>query len=265
MRAPKQSYRLGWRCGRRRPTRGCCCHSRRCTGTDRRSGRGTRRRGPADPSETATVTDRAVLPLTRPGGVQAWKTSTRSPSRSHVHGTRGFEWLYVLSGQMRLVFGQQGAVSAGDAIVSPSVTRPCCPTSAAAKPPIGTNGPPNSSPRPPTGNERWAPPSVRAPPPQGSRPPPHERGHRQSARVTATQQAQRHQPGADRDPGPRRHQRLNALWRRRRRRRCQQNGGARRFRQSQIPCPEVTGTAALGAAGVAGGVGPSDRRAAGDA
>ena len=66
MRAPKQSYRLGWRCGRRRPSRGCCCHSRRCTGTDRRSGRGTRRRGPADPSETATVTDRAVLPLTRP-------------------------------------------------------------------------------------------------------------------------------------------------------------------------------------------------------
>ncbi len=64
-----------------------------------------------------------MLPLTRPGGVQAWKTSSRSPSRSHVHGTRGFEWLYVLSGRMRLVLGQQGAVSAGDAIVSPSATR----------------------------------------------------------------------------------------------------------------------------------------------
>lgn len=57
------------------------------------------------------VKGRTVLPLTRPGGVQAWKIvvpasqSTPNP-RSHD----GFEWLYVLSGRMRLILGDQDLV-----------------------------------------------------------------------------------------------------------------------------------------------------------
>jgi transcriptional regulator with XRE-family HTH domain len=58
-----------------------------------------------------TVKGRTVLPLTQPGGVQAWKIvvpasqSTPSP-RAHD----GFEWLYVLAGRMRLVLGDQDLV-----------------------------------------------------------------------------------------------------------------------------------------------------------
>lgn len=57
------------------------------------------------------VNGRTVLPLTRPGGIQAWKivipTSQSSPKpRTHD----GFEWLYVLSGRMRLVMGDQDVV-----------------------------------------------------------------------------------------------------------------------------------------------------------
>jgi transcriptional regulator with XRE-family HTH domain len=57
------------------------------------------------------VNGRTVLPLTRPGGLQAWKIvvpatqATPSP-RSHD----GFEWLYVLSGKMRLIIGDQDLV-----------------------------------------------------------------------------------------------------------------------------------------------------------
>ena len=55
---------------------------------------------------------RTVLPLTRqPGGLQAWKilvpaTQTRPQARTH----EGYEWLYVLSGRMRLVLGDQDLV-----------------------------------------------------------------------------------------------------------------------------------------------------------
>ena len=54
------------------------------------------------------VKGRTVLPLTEPGGIQAWKivvpASQSAPSpRAHD----GFEWLYVLSGRMRLVLGDQ--------------------------------------------------------------------------------------------------------------------------------------------------------------
>ena len=54
---------------------------------------------------------RTVLPLTRPGGVQAWKiivpvTQTTPKPRAHD----GFEWLYVLSGRLRLVLGDQDLV-----------------------------------------------------------------------------------------------------------------------------------------------------------
>jgi transcriptional regulator with XRE-family HTH domain len=55
------------------------------------------------------VKGRTVIPLTRqPNGVQAWKivipTSNVTPEpRAHD----GYEWIYVLSGQMRLVLGDQ--------------------------------------------------------------------------------------------------------------------------------------------------------------
>jgi transcriptional regulator with XRE-family HTH domain len=58
------------------------------------------------------VNGRTVVPLTRqPGGTQAWKivipTSKRTPEpRAH----EGYEWLYVLAGQMRLVLGDHDLV-----------------------------------------------------------------------------------------------------------------------------------------------------------
>lgn len=57
------------------------------------------------------VNGRTVLPLTRPGGIQAWKIvipRTQSEPRPRAHD--GFEWLYVLSGSMRLVLGDQDLV-----------------------------------------------------------------------------------------------------------------------------------------------------------
>jgi quercetin dioxygenase-like cupin family protein len=58
------------------------------------------------------VNGRTVLPLTQqPNGVQAWKMiipadqSTPSP---RVHD--GYEWLYVLSGRMRLILGDRDFV-----------------------------------------------------------------------------------------------------------------------------------------------------------
>jgi transcriptional regulator with XRE-family HTH domain len=60
------------------------------------------------------VKGRTVLPLTRqPGGMQAWKivipTSTVAPDpRAHD----GHEWIYVLSGNVRLVLGDQDWVLA---------------------------------------------------------------------------------------------------------------------------------------------------------
>ena len=59
------------------------------------------------------VNGRTVLPLTRPGGVQAWKIvipRTQSEPKPRTHD--GFEWLYVLSGRMRLVLGDQDLVLA---------------------------------------------------------------------------------------------------------------------------------------------------------
>jgi transcriptional regulator with XRE-family HTH domain len=57
------------------------------------------------------VKGRTVLPLTHPGGIQAWKIvipKTQSEPKPRTHD--GFEWLYVLSGQMRLVMGDQDIV-----------------------------------------------------------------------------------------------------------------------------------------------------------
>ena len=64
------------------------------------------------------VNGRTVLPLTRsPGGMQAWKiivpASNSEPApKSH----EGYEWLFVLSGRMRLVLGEHDLVlGAGEA------------------------------------------------------------------------------------------------------------------------------------------------------
>jgi transcriptional regulator with XRE-family HTH domain len=55
---------------------------------------------------------RTVLPLTRqPGGVQAWKIVvpvSNSTPQPKVH--EGYEWLFVLSGRMRLVLGDHDLV-----------------------------------------------------------------------------------------------------------------------------------------------------------
>ncbi len=57
------------------------------------------------------VNGRTVLPLTRPGGIQAWKIvipTSQSEPKPRTHD--GFEWLYVLSGRMRLVMGDQDVI-----------------------------------------------------------------------------------------------------------------------------------------------------------
>lgn len=65
------------------------------------------------------VKGRTVLPLTRqPGGVQAWKIiipASQSTPNPRVHD--GYEWLYVLSGRMRLILGDQDWVlDVGEAV-----------------------------------------------------------------------------------------------------------------------------------------------------
>ena len=58
------------------------------------------------------VHGRTVVPLTRqPNGVQAWKIvipARQSTPQPRAHD--GYEWLYVLSGRMRLVLGAQDLV-----------------------------------------------------------------------------------------------------------------------------------------------------------
>lgn len=57
------------------------------------------------------VNGRTVLPLTRPGGIQAWKIvipRTQCDPAPRTHD--GFEWLYVLGGRMRLVLGERDLV-----------------------------------------------------------------------------------------------------------------------------------------------------------
>jgi transcriptional regulator with XRE-family HTH domain len=55
---------------------------------------------------------RTVLPLTRqPGGVQAWKIIVPvSNSTPQPKAHEGYEWLFVLSGRMRLVLGDHDLV-----------------------------------------------------------------------------------------------------------------------------------------------------------
>ena len=57
---------------------------------------------------------RTVIPLTRqPGGMQAWKIIVPPTNRDPKLTTHeGYEWLYVLSGRMRLILGSQDLVLA---------------------------------------------------------------------------------------------------------------------------------------------------------
>jgi transcriptional regulator with XRE-family HTH domain len=68
--------------------------------------------------KASTRNGRTVLPLTRqPGGVQAWKIivpASNSIPKPKAH--EGYEWLFVLSGRMRLVLGDHDLVlGAGEA------------------------------------------------------------------------------------------------------------------------------------------------------
>jgi mannose-6-phosphate isomerase-like protein (cupin superfamily) len=58
------------------------------------------------------VEGRTVVPLTRhPDGMQAWKIVVpRSKSVPEPRAHEGHKWLYVLSGRMRLVLGDQDLV-----------------------------------------------------------------------------------------------------------------------------------------------------------
>lgn len=58
------------------------------------------------------VSGRTVLPLTQhPGGVQAWKIIIpRSQSKPDPRAHEGTEWLYVISGKMRLILGARDLV-----------------------------------------------------------------------------------------------------------------------------------------------------------
>ncbi len=58
------------------------------------------------------VHGRTVLPLTRdPGGVQAWKiVIPAGQSEPDPRAHEGYEWLYVLSGRMRLILGDRDLV-----------------------------------------------------------------------------------------------------------------------------------------------------------
>jgi transcriptional regulator with XRE-family HTH domain len=57
------------------------------------------------------VNGRTVLPLTRPDGVQAWKIVVPAAQTTPTPRTHdGFEWLYVLSGRLRLVLGDRDMI-----------------------------------------------------------------------------------------------------------------------------------------------------------
>ncbi len=65
------------------------------------------------------VNGRTVIPLTKqPGAVQAWKIvipASQSTPQPRTHD--GYEWLYVLTGRMRLVLGDQDLVlGSGEAV-----------------------------------------------------------------------------------------------------------------------------------------------------
>jgi transcriptional regulator with XRE-family HTH domain len=63
------------------------------------------------------VNGRTVLPLTHPGGIQAWKiVIPKGQSEPTLRTHDGYEWLYVLTGRMRLIQGERDLVlEAGEA------------------------------------------------------------------------------------------------------------------------------------------------------
>jgi transcriptional regulator with XRE-family HTH domain len=69
---------------------------------------------------------RTVVPLTsKAGAVQAWKIvipASQSTPKPRVHD--GYEWLYVLSGRMRLVLGEQDLVVEAGEVVEFETTLP---------------------------------------------------------------------------------------------------------------------------------------------
>ncbi|MRX43697.1 helix-turn-helix domain-containing protein [Agromyces kandeliae] len=60
------------------------------------------------------VHGRTVIPLTpNPGGVQAWKILIpASQNQPDLKSHEGYEWIYVLSGRMRLILGEHDLVMA---------------------------------------------------------------------------------------------------------------------------------------------------------
>ena len=72
------------------------------------------------------VKGRIVLPLTtNPRGMQAWKIvipTAQSQPAPRVHD--GYEWLYVLSGQMRLIIGDRDSVLEAGELAEFATTEP---------------------------------------------------------------------------------------------------------------------------------------------
>jgi transcriptional regulator with XRE-family HTH domain len=72
------------------------------------------------------VKGRTVVPLTKqPGAVQAWKIvipSSQSDPNPRIHD--GYEWIYVLSGRMRLVLGDKDLVLEPGEVVEFDTTLP---------------------------------------------------------------------------------------------------------------------------------------------
>ena len=65
------------------------------------------------------VNGRTIVPLAgQPGGIQAWKILVpKSQSTPQLRTHDGFEWIYVLSGRMRLILGEQDLVlGTGEAV-----------------------------------------------------------------------------------------------------------------------------------------------------
>jgi transcriptional regulator with XRE-family HTH domain len=65
-------------------------------------------------AQPTTLNGMTVLPLTRrPGGLQAYKLvilTSRPQKQPDLRVHEGYEWLYVLSGQLRLVLGEHDLV-----------------------------------------------------------------------------------------------------------------------------------------------------------
>ena len=77
-------------------------------------------------SSAGTERGRTVLPLTRqPDGMQAWKIiipSSKAIPEPRTHD--GYEWIYVLSGHMRLILGDQDWVLGPGEVASFDTTVP---------------------------------------------------------------------------------------------------------------------------------------------